>query len=391
MESRHNTESRARFRAEVLALPPSGIRRMFNMAAAMDDVIHLSVGQPDFPTPAHIIEAQIQALRDGKTKYPLDQGILELRLAIAARYNAEYALAVDESNSLVTDGGIEALSLTLASLIGPGDEVIIIEPTFFLYAPTIAFHGGRPIAVPTSVDNGWMPDPADIRKAVTNRTKAIIVNSPCNPTGARFPNDLLGGIAAIATEHGLCVVSDEVYEKIVYDEPVLSMSALVPDPNLVLVCTSLSKTYCMTGIRVGYILSSAANIEVLQRFHIFTTTVANHPGQWAAVAALSGDQSCVVTMVAEYRRRRDRIVELIADTPGLTGYVPGGAFYVMAAIDSGENAETFTERMLKECGVCAVPGGGFGAAGTAAIRFSYATSMELIEAAFARINKWLSQ
>lgn len=380
-------------RRSVVDLPPSSIRMMFNEATGKEDVVHLSIGQPDFSTPAPVIEAMVQALHDGKTRYALDSGVPEFREAIGDYYERTQGIRVHPEEILVTDGAVEAITLTLQAFISPGDEVILLEPAFVVYAPFIRMIGGVPVSVVTRVEDGYVPDPGEVEAAVTDRTRMILVNSPCNPTGSTYPVEVLRELAAVARRHGLLLGSDEVYEKLVYDHNghYPSMLALEPDRDRLFVFHSLSKTYAMTGIRVGWVATGHANWRILQKLHTFTTTVANTPGQWAGIEALNGDQTFIGPMVSEYRERRNLALDLLRDMPHLSSYTPGGAFYIFPRFDLDLDADTFCLRLLEEARVCCIPGTGFGESCRRAFRISYAVSPDTIREGLRRTRQWLTQ
>ena len=372
------------------ALPFSPIRQMFNTAAEMDDVLHLSIGQPDFPMPDHIVEAHIQALRDGKTRYVLDAGLPPLRQAVANFYNRQYELQLGEENVLITTGCCQAMFMALTAAVRPGMEVIVVEPVFVLvYIAGLANAILRPIV--TLADNGYQLDPQQVIDAISDKTCAILLNSPGNPTGAIYPRETIDAICCEAARCGIAVISDEVYDRLILDGPYASALACSPSLDHVIACSSVSKTYSMAGLRLGWAISSKENIVNLQRYHMFISTNENTPTQWAAVAALEGDQSCVDGMVDEYRRRRDRVVELIAETPHLTGYSPGGAFFVMPSMPKGADSFEVAMRLLVETGVCTIPGGAFGKSCNNALRISYASGMDQIEGAFERLIPWFAK
>jgi aminotransferase len=380
-------------RRSVVDLPPSSIRMMFNEAAGKDDVVHLSIGQPDFNTPAPVIEAMVQALHEGKTRYALDSGVPEFREAIGGYYERTQGVQVHPEEILVTDGAVEAITLTLQAFISPGDEVILLEPAFVVYAPFIRMIGGEPVSVVTRVEDGYIPDPNQVEAAVTPRTRMILVNSPCNPTGSTYPVEVLQGLAAVARRHGLLLGSDEVYEQLVYDHEgsYPSMLALEPDRDRLFVFHSLSKTYAMTGIRVGWVVTGHSNWRLLQKLHTFTTTVANTPGQWAGIEALTGDQTFIPPMVSEYRERRNLALDLLRDIPHLSSYTPGGAFYIFPRFDLDLDADTFCLRLLEEARVCCIPGTGFGESCRRAFRISYAVGPDTIREGLRRIRQWLTR
>lgn len=373
------------------AIPVSGIRRMVNTAAGLDDVVHLSIGQPDFPTPSHIIDAYVHALEAGQTGYTMDAGLPEFLTALCDYYSERYRSTLSTDNFLVTTGATEGLYLLITSMASPGREFIIADPTFLLYAPLIRMQGGRVRTVPTRAEHGHQLDPERVIGLIGPNTHAIILNSPSNPTGTVYPRETIERICQEAAYRGIQVIADEVYDHLLLDDmdypSVLSCSA---DLDHVAAVSSLSKTFSMPGLRVGWIVADQNTIRMLRRYHMFTTTVANTPSQWAGVAALLGDLSCVDEMVAEYRRRRDRVVDLVSQTPGLTGYWPQGAFYIAPSLPPGVDASNLAMRMLEETGVCVVPGDAFGENSSDLLRISYCTSMENIEEAFRRMQPWLA-
>ena len=380
-------------RRSVVDLPPSSIRMMFNEAAGKEDVVHLSIGQPDFSTPGPVIDAMVQALHDGKTRYALDSGVPEFREAIGGYYERTQGVQVYPEEILVTDGAVEAITLTLQAFISPGDEVILLEPAFVVYAPFIQMIGGVPVSVVTRVEDGYIPDPGEVEAAITPRTRMILVNSPCNPTGSTYPVEVLRELAAVARRHDLLLGSDEVYEQLVYDHEgnYPSMLTLEPDRDRLFVFHSLSKTYAMTGIRVGWVVTGHSNWRILQKLHTFTTTVANTPGQWAGIEALTGDQSFIPPMVSEYRERRNLALDLLRDIPHLSSYTPGGAFYIFPRYDLDVDADTFCLRLLEEARVCCIPGTGFGDSCRRAFRISYAVGPDTIREGLRRIRQWLTR
>ncbi len=380
------------FSPSLQAIPMPGIRRMINMAAGMEDVIHLSIGQPDFPTPSHIVEAYVDALRAGQTGYTLDAGLPELLTSLRDYYSARYGRELSEDNFLVTTGATEAMYLALTATAAPGRQFIVTDPTFVLYAPLIRMNGGEVKIIPTRAEQGHQIDPQEVIDAIGMRTFAIVLNSPNNPTGAVYPRETVEAIVQEAAYRGVYVFADEVYDHLMLDEMEFpSVISCTTDLDHVMSISSFSKTYSMAGLRIGWLISSQGAIKKLRRYHMFTTTVANTPGQWAGVAALRGDHSCVDDMVAEYRRRRDRVVQLVGETPYLSGYVPQGGFFIFPSLPSHTDATQLALRMLEEIGVCVIPGDAFGDTTTNAIRISYSNSMDQIEQAFERMIPWLAE
>lgn len=374
------------------AIPVSGIRRMVNRAAELEDVIHLSLGQPDFPTPPHIIDAHIHALKAGQTGYTMDAGLPELLQALCDYYSARYRSTLSPDNFLVTTGATEGIYLLLTAMAAPGREFIIADPTFLLYAPLIRMLGGQVRAIPTYARHGHQLDPERVIAAIRPNTHAIVLNSPSNPTGTVYPREMVEWICQEAAYRGVQVVSDEVYDHLILDDiEYPSVLTCATDLDNVAVVSSFSKTFSMPGLRIGWVVADQNTIRMLRRYHMFTTTVANTPAQWAGVAALLGDRGCIDEMVAEYRRRRDRVVELVAEIQGLTGYWPQGAFYIAPSLPEGVDGANLAMRMLEEIGVCVIPGDAFGEACGNLLRISYSTSMANIEAAFERMRPWLER
>ena len=374
------------------AIPVAGIRRMVNMAAEMDDVIHLSIGQPNFPTPDHIIKAHIEALQAGHTGYTMDAGLPELLSAVADYYSERSGRPITEDNILITTGATEAMYLALTATSAPGREFICADPTFLLYAPLIRLNGGEVKYIPTRAEHGHQLDPQEVIDAMDINTYGVVLNSPSNPTGTIYPRETIEAICEECAYRGIYVFSDEVYDHLILDDmqyPSVLRHAV--DLDNIMVVSSFSKTFSMAGLRIGWIISSQGAIKKLRRYHMFTTTVANTPAQWAGVAALRGDRRCIDDMVADYAARRDRLVQLVADTPHMTGYWPQGAFYMFPSLPEHVNANTVALNMLRETGVCTVPGDAFGESCINSLRISYSTSMEKIEEAFERIIPWMEK
>ena len=374
------------------ALPLPGIRRMVNMAAGMKDVIHLSIGQPNFMTPRHIIDAHIKALDEGKTAYTMDAGLPELLTALKNRYAELSGRDIDEDNILVTTGAAEAMYLALSAASAPGRQFLVTDPAFPLYAPIIRMHGGEVKHIRTRAEHGHQLDPQEVIDNIEMHTFGIILNSPSNPTGAVYPPSTVEAIVQEAAYRGIYVFSDEVYEDLVLDD-VENSSVLrcASDLDHVVIASSFSKSFAMPGLRIGWLISSKGHVRKLRRYHMFTTTVANTPAQWAGVAALEGSRDCIAQMVASYRERRDRIVQLVSDCPHLTGYWPQGAFYIFPALPPNTDGTLIAESMLEETGVCVIPGDAFGNASRASMRISYSASMDDIEEAFSRIIPWMEK
>lgn len=373
-------------------IPVPGIRRMVNLAATMDDVIHLSIGQPDMKPPRHVIDATIDALNAGQTGYTMDAGLPELLEALADYYGQRYQRALVAENFMVTTGATEAIYLALTATSAPGREFIVPDPAFMLYAPLIRINGGVVKTIPTRAQNQHQLDPQEVIDAIGPHTFAIVLNSPSNPTGTVYPRETVEAIVQEAAYRGVYVISDEVYDHLIYDQREYpSVLTCCSDLDHVMVVSSFSKTFSMAGMRVGWMVASQGAIKKLRRYHMFTTTVANTPSQWGGVAALRGDRAYIDAMLKEYQTRRDRLVELVQQTPHLTGYRPEGAFYLFPALPEGVNGGNVALKLLRETGVCTVAGDTFGSAGSNALRISYSTSLAQIEAAFERLIPWMAK
>lgn len=376
----------------LLTIPIPGIRRMVNMAATLDDVIHLSIGQPDLPAPKNVVDAARDALAAGQTGYTMDAGLPELLESLAAYYGERCQRQLTPENIIVTTGATEAVYLALTAMSAPGRKFIVPDPSFMLYAPLIRMNGGEVVSIPTHAENNHQLDPQEVIDAIEPDTHAIVLNSPSNPTGTVYPRETIEAIVAEAAYRGIYVISDEVYDHLVYDgKEYPSVLSCCSDLDHVMVMSSFSKTFSMAGMRVGWLIGSQGVIKKLRRYHMFTTTVANTPCQWAGVAALHGGSEFVDSMLVEYTRRRDRVVELVKQTPHLTGYKPEGAFYIFPSLPEGVNGSNVALRLLKETGVCTIPGETFGHSGVNALRLSYSTSMTNIERAFERIIPWMEK
>lgn len=374
----------------VANLKPSGIREFFDIVATMDDVISLGIGEPDFVTPEPILQAGIQALREGETHYTSNAGILELREAIAAYLAEKYGVRYDPDKEVVVTVGVsEALYLALTAILEPGDEVIIPTPCFVSYQAEVILAGGKPVAVPGRFENQFQPDPAEIEKAVTPHTKAIFIGYPNNPTGVVASKEVLLGISAIAEKHDLVVISDEIYENLVYDVEHVCFASLPGMKERTITLGGFSKSFAMTGWRVGYAAAPADILQGLLRIHQYTIMSAPTMSQIAAVEALKGGKAYAKEMRQKYDRRRKLIISGL-NAIGLETFEPHGAFYAFPEITvSGMDEETFARKLLKEEKVAVVPGSAFGAGGEGFVRCSYATAYEEIEEALHRMDRFL--
>ncbi|WP_172162117.1 aminotransferase class I/II-fold pyridoxal phosphate-dependent enzyme [Pseudonocardia broussonetiae] len=374
----------------IAACPPSGIRRFFDIAAEMDDVISLGVGEPDFVTPWRIREAGIYALEHGFTTYTSNAGLPRLRELIcddlASRYGARYD---PREECLITTGVSEGLDLVLRVLLNPDDEVIVPEPCYVAYEPCVGFAGGTPVRVPTRWEDDFAIDADVVAAAITPRTKAILIGSPANPTGAVQPREALERLVRLAEEHDLYLISDEIYDRLTYTGAHTCLGTLPGARERTVLLGGFSKAHAMTGWRVGWICAPQAVAELCVRVHQYTMLCAPHVSQLAAVEALSGPDDDVDAMVADYDRRRRVFVKGLREI-GLDCPEPGGAFYAFPSIrSSGLDSETFAERLLHAESVAVVPGDVFGPSGEGHIRCSYATALPQLEEALVRIERFL--
>jgi aminotransferase len=374
----------------IASVPPSGIRRFFDIAATMEDVISLGIGEPDFVTPQPILKAGIECLQQGETHYTSNSGLLELRRAIAEHLDRLYGQTYNPASEiLITVGVSEALYLACAATLDPGDEVIVPEPCFVSYAPEVTFAGGVPVMVPTTADNEWQVTAESIEAAVTGRTKAILLGYPSNPTGAVMTRERLNEIAALVKRHNLVVISDELYDRLVYDTEHVCFPSLPGMYSRTILLMGFSKAYAMTGWRVGYAAGPAEILGMMRRVHQYTIMCAPTVSQYAALAALEEGEPHVEEMRVEYDRRRRLIVGGLNDI-GLSCVEPRGAFYAFPSIGvTGMDENTFAETLLQEERVAVVPGSAFGQAGAGHVRCSYATAYEKIEQALERIRRFV--
>ena len=377
----------------VRAVPPSGIRRFFDILATMDDVISLGVGEPDFDTPRQIVEAGVEALREGRTHYTSNYGTLELRTALAAHLERLYGVRYEPKREiLVTVGASEAVDLALRATCDPGDEVILHEPSYVAYEPAVVFAGGTVRRVATRFEDDFALDPARVEAAITPRTKALFLGYPCNPTGAVLPDAIQDELAAIAERHDLLVYSDEIYDRLAYGTyRHRAFSALPGMRDRTILMGGFSKAYAMTGWRVGWLCAPAPILEGIVKVHQYGIMSAGTVAQDAAAVALTDGEADVERMRAEYDRRRRLVVDGF-NRLGLETFEPRGAFYAFPRITStGLTDDEFTERLLVEERVAVVPGSAFGPSGAGHVRACYATSYEQLEEALVRIGRFVER
>jgi len=382
----------------VASVPPSGIRRFFDIAATMKDVISLGIGEPDFTTPQPILDAGIASLRNGDTHYTSNSGTIELRRALSDHLQRKYGVTYDpEAELLITVGVSEALYLALTAILDPGDEVIVPQPCFVAYTAEVIFAGGVPVTIPTKVENNFQVTGAEIAAKITPKTKAILIGYPNNPTGAVMSRERLLEIAALAAQHDLVVISDEIYDRLVYApiagdgdsaQHVCFPSLPNTQPRTILL-GGWSKDYAMTGWRIGYVAAPAELSAAMRKVHQYTIMSAPTTAQAAALEALLRGEEHVEAMRAEYDRRR-RLIVTGLNSIGLKTFEPQGAFYAFPSVAvSGMNDEQFAEALLQEEQVAVVPGNAFGAGGEGFVRCCYATAYEKIEQALERMNRFV--
>jgi len=375
----------------VQQIPSSGIRKFFEMVIGMDDVISLGVGEPDFVTPWPVREACIYSLEKGYTSYTSNWGLQELRDEIAHAIISDYGITYSpEDQILVTTGVSEAIDLAIRAITNPGDEVIVVEPCYVSYSPCVVFAGGKPVPVATDSSNHFKVTPEQIRDKITDKTKAVVLSYPNNPTGAVMNKKDLEAIADVIVEHDLIVISDEVYDKLTYDGKHTCFASLNGMQDRTILLNGPSKAYAMTGWRIGYAASTPEIIGAMLKIHQYTMLCAPITAQMAAIEALKNGREDMLAMVKEYDRRRRLIVKGL-NALGLDCIEPKGAFYAFPSIKStGMSSEEFAEKLLKEQKVAVVPGNVFGACGEGFIRCAYATSRDVIKEALERMETFVS-
>ena len=373
-------------------MKPSGIRKFFDIAAEMDEVISLSVGEPDFATPWHIREAGIKTLEKGRTWYSPNAGLQKLREAIGGYLNRRFDLSYDPKNEiLVTVGGSEAIDLCFRSLIAPGDEVLIPEPSFVCYDPLTRMAGGVPVALPTKAEDAFRLRADVVAAAITDKTKLLVLPFPNNPTGAIMPREELEALAQVLRGTDILVLSDEIYGELTYGREHVSIASLPGMRERTILVSGFSKAYAMTGWRLGYACGPRELMGLLTKLHQYAIMCAPTTAQYAAIEAMNNGDSDVVQMRDEYDMRRRYIVDEL-NKLGLTCFEPEGAFYVFPSIQStGLTSEEFCQRLLKEKHVAVVPGNAFGDSGEGFVRISYCYSLKHITEALKRIGEFLKE
>ncbi|MBA7617797.1 MAG: aminotransferase class I/II-fold pyridoxal phosphate-dependent enzyme [Calditrichaeota bacterium] len=373
-------------------LSPSGIRKFFDLLASMEGVISLGVGEPDYPTPWHIREAGIQAVEKGYTHYTSNSGMPELRQELSRYLRESYDVEYNpDSELLITIGVSEALDLAMRAILNPGDEIIMPDPRYVAYDSCVLLAGGEPISVPTRQENNFELSAADVEARITDRTKAILIGYPANPTGAVMSRDELLEIAEVARRHQLLVVSDEIYARLVYGVEHTCFASLPGAKESTILLGGFSKAYAMTGWRIGYAAAAKDIIDAMTKIHQYTMMCVPTMAQVAAIEALRSGESSVVEMVEDYNQRRQVIVNGLNNI-GLPCFEPRGAFYAFPSIAStGMTSEEFSEKLLVEEKVAVVPGSAFGNCGEGYVRCCYATSLADIREALARMKRFVNK
>ena len=375
---------------KVKTIKPSGIRKFFDIAASMEGVISLGVGEPDFPTPTNIREAGVRSIVEKGTTYTANVGLMELRRAISKYLEKRFHVEYDPANQiLVTVGASEAVDLALRAVVNPGDEVLVPEPTYVSYAPSAILAGGVAVPVPTYEKDDFRLTADVIRSLITPKTKAIVFCYPNNPTGAVMEKDDLMAIAEVLREHDILVIADEIYAELVYGIEHTSMATLPGMYERTLLINGFSKAFSMTGWRLGYACGPAPLMEAMKKIHQYVIMCAPTMSQWAAIEALENGLPEVERMVAEYDKRRQTIVQGFRNM-GLSCFEPKGAFYCFPRVsDLGMSSDDFCNRLLEAEKVAVVPGSAFGESGEGFIRVSYAYSIDSINRALVKIDRFI--
>lgn len=377
---------------DVVALQPSGIRKFFDIAESMDDVISLGVGEPDFATPWHIRQAGIKSIEDRKTRYTANRGLKELRCEIARYMKDKFELTYDPlTEVLVSVGGSEAIDLAVRALVRPLDEVIIPQPSFVCYEPITRMAGGVPVVIETRAENEFRLTADELRNAITDRTKLLVLPYPCNPTGAVMERKDLEEIAEVIAEKDIFVLSDEIYAELTYGIEHVSIAAIEGMAERTVVINGFSKTYSMTGWRLGYACGPAAVLSQMTKIHQFAIMSAPTTAQYAAIEALQNGGADISKMVAQYDARRRIMVDGFRKI-GLDCFEPKGAFYAFPCIkSSGLTSSDFCEKLLYSQRVAIIPGTAFGAGGEGFVRASYCYSVAHIKEAIERIDAFMKE
>lgn len=381
-----------RIARHVSALPPSGIRKFFDLVTATPDVVSLGVGEPDFLTPWTIREQAIYEIERGRTTYTSNHGLIELRRALSGWLEKRYDAAYNPADEiLITVGASEAIDLALRALLNPGEEVIVIQPCYVSYAPTVVLAGGKPVIFPTHQKDGFRIDFGALLPLITRRTRAIIINYPNNPTGATFNRNDLEQLAAFACRQDLVILSDEIYAELTYDARHISLASLPGMKERTILISGFSKAHAMTGWRIGYACAPPDIITAMVKIHQYTILCAPTLSQYAALEAINECDDDIVSMREQYDMRRQFIVREF-NAIGLKTLMPEGAFYAFVSIqNTGMSSEELCAGLLHDEKVAVVPGTAFGACGEGFIRASYASSYENLELAMERMGRYVAR
>jgi len=382
----------SRVASHLQAVPRSGIRDFFEIVSTRHDIISLSIGEPDFVTPWHIREASMYALERGATSYTANLGLIELRRAISRYVADKFGVTYDpETEILITVGVSEGLDLAMRAIIEPGDEVLYHEPCYVSYGPVVTFSHGKPVAVRTRRDDDFRLTRPMLEASVTDKTRALLLNFPTNPTGAVLTEEDVTGISELARERDLLVVSDEIYSELTYEAERLSIAAMPGMRERTIFLHGFSKAWAMTGYRLGYACAPAELIEAMMKIHQYTMLCAPILAQKAAIEALERGEADVAEMRDAYRARRNLICSNLNEM-GIPCHMPQGAFYAFPYIgDYGLSSQEFSLRLLDEEDVACVPGTAFGPAGEGFLRCAYATDIELIKEAMERMARFVKR
>ena len=381
------------FNSNLKKIKPSGIRKLFNLAQGKKGLISFGIGEPDFVTPSHIQEAAKKALDEGYTRYTPNLGFPEFRKALAVKLNQKNKISVTPEEVVVTSGGTEALFFVFHTLINSKDEIIIPDPGFVAYESQVYLAGGTPVYLPLRGENNFHPDLEELKNCITHKTKAILLNSPSNPTGAAFSKEELLAIAEIAKEKDLFIISDELYEDMVYDgREHISIASLPGMKEKTISIFGFSKSYAMTGWRLAYLSAPPNLVKEIAKLLQNISVCANSIAQRAGLAAIQGSQDCVKEMFTAYNERRNVLITGLNEINGLSCYAPEGTFYAFVNIkDTGITSEELSTYLLEECKVVTVPGTAFGAQGEGYIRLSFATSLEDIKEGIRKIKRGIEK
>jgi len=377
---------------KVASIPPSGLRAFFDIAATMKDVISLGIGEPDFVTPSHIIRAGVESLGRGETHYTSNPGTTELRRALSGYLARLYGVEYDpETELLITVGVSEALYLALTAVVDPGDEVIVPQPCFVAYIPEILFNGGAPVTIGCRVEDNFQVTAAQIERKITPRTKALLMGYPNNPTGAALQRQTLLEIAQVAEKRDLVVISDEIYDRLVYGMEHTCFASLPGMRQRTILLGGFSKSHAMTGWRIGYVAAPVELAEAMSKVHQYTIMSAPTPAQAAALEAITCGEDDVQWMRVEYDRRRRLVVSGLNEI-GLKCFEPQGAFYAFPSVEiSGMDDRGFANALLAEEKVAVIPGSAFGEASGHYVRVCYATDYDKIEQALERMRRFVQR